>query len=121
MEHLHRVAQACVARALGFAGLAIGTVTLGLIYDPLLAARSAAVMMTLLTIGLLIKAHGATRRDYRRTELWLMLPQEHRPPAAYAQWAASTVLRDTYLWFAQFTAALSAVTWGVALLLSLAS
>lgn len=118
MEHLQKVAQVCVGRALGFAGLGIFTATAGLAFDPLLAARTAAIMMTLLTIGLLMKAHGALRRDYRRTELWVMLPQEYRPPKAYAQWIASNVLHDTYLWFAQFTAAITAVTWAIALLLS---
>lgn len=119
MEHLHKAAQECVGRAVGFAGLGIFTVTAGLVFDPLLAARTAAVMMSLLTVVLLLKAQGAMRRDYRLTELWIMLPQEFRPPKAYAQWAASTVLRDTYMWFAQFAAAVTAVAWVVALILSL--
>lgn len=121
MEQLQRMAQVSIGRALGFAGLGIFTVSASLASDPLLAARVAAVMMTLLTVTLLIRAHGAMRRDYRRTELWNMLPQEFRPPQAYAQWAASTVLRNAYLWFAQYAAALTAVIWTFVLVLSLLS
>ena len=51
--------------------------------------------------------------------MWLYLPEEHRPPKAYAQWASATVLRDTYLTFALWTSAIAISMWAIALLLSL--
>ena len=43
-----------------------------------------------------------------------MLPKEFRPPEAYAQWAASTVLRDAYFTFAKYTAMISIAMWVIA-------
>ena len=50
--------------------------------------------------------------------MWLYLPEEHRPPATYAQWASSTVLRETYLLFARWTMLVSIVMWLIALFFS---
>ena len=68
---------------------------------------------------LIFKAREARTKDYRRTEMWLYLAKEQRPPAAYAQWASATVLRETYLTFARWTAAISIAMWVLALLISL--
>ena len=45
-----------------------------------------------------------------------LLPKEFRPPERYAQWAASTVLRDAYFTFAQYTALISIAMWVIAFL-----
>lgn len=119
MEHLRRAANISIGRACGFAGLGILCVMIGLSYEPLLAARSGAVLTTLTTIALLAKARYARYQDYRKTELWLLLDKRHAPPARYARWASATVLRDTYLWFAQYAAGISILLWVAALLLSL--
>jgi hypothetical protein len=50
--------------------------------------------------------------------MWLYLEQHQRPPAAVAQWASGMVLRDTYLTFALWTAAIAVVMWVIALGLS---
>ena len=42
--------------------------------------------------------------------------KEHRPPEAHAQWASSTVLHETYLTFARWTAAIAIAMWALALL-----
>ena len=39
---------------------------------------------------LIYKAHEALTKDYRRTEMWLYIEKDQRPPEAYAQWASST-------------------------------
>ena len=118
MEHLREAANISIGRACGFFGLGIVTVMMGLSFDPLLALRSGAVLVTGLTIILLIRARSALTRDYRRTEMWLLLDEDKRPPALYAQWAASTVLRDAYLRFALWAAGLSVFMWTAALLVS---
>ena len=50
---------------------------------------------------------------------WLYLPKDVRPPEAYAQWASSTVLRETYLTFAKWTSAVAITLWALALAFSL--
>jgi hypothetical protein len=51
--------------------------------------------------------------------MWLYLEKHQRPPAAYAQWASATVLRETYLRFALWTSLIAIVMWSIALLLPL--
>jgi hypothetical protein len=48
--------------------------------------------------------------------MWLYLEKDQRPPAAYAQWASATVLRETYLTFAMWTSVISIAMWAIALL-----
>ena len=73
-----------------------------------------------MTLVLVLKAYEARTKDHRRTELWLYLPKEHRPPEAFAQRTIATVMRATYLLFARWTALISIVMWTIALLFSLA-
>ena len=91
----------------------------GLSFDPLMAARSGGVLATMITVVLIFKSRNALYQDYRKTEAWLILDTEDAPPEAYARWASATVLRDAYLWFAQYAAAVSIVLWAVATILSL--
>ena len=51
--------------------------------------------------------------------MWLYLPEDLRPPEAYAQWASATVLRETYLTFAKWTSAIAIVMWVLALAFSI--
>jgi hypothetical protein len=75
---------------------------------------------TTLMAGILIfKAREARTKNYRKTEMWLYLPKEVRPPEAYAQWASSTVLRETYLTFAKWTSMMAIAMWVLALGFSL--
>jgi hypothetical protein len=121
MEVLRRVAFEIVLRACLFASLAICCVMVGLSFAPA-AAFQAGGFLTLLMVGvLLLKAVESRTKDYRRTEMWLYLPEEHRPPKAYAQFVSGMVLRETYLAFARRTALVSIVMWSLALVWSLAS
>ena len=67
---------------------------------------------------LIYKAYEARTKDYRRTEMWLYLEKHERPPAAYAQWASATVLRETYLTFALWTSMIAIAMWSIALLIA---
>jgi len=119
MDELRRMAFVSIGRACGFAGFAILCVMIGLTYDPLVAVRSGGILMTMVTVVLLLKARQALTRDIRHTEMWIMLEEDRRPAPEYAQWAGATVLRDAYLWFAQYAAGLSIVLWVVALIISI--
>jgi hypothetical protein len=120
MEHMRRVAYETVLRACGFASLAIFCVMVGMSFMPKLAFQAGGTLTTLMSGILILKAFEARTKDYRRTEMWLYLEKHERPPAAYAQWASATVLRETYLTFALWTSAVAIALWIVALLFSIA-
>lgn len=119
MEHMRRVAYETVLRACGFASLAIFCVMTGMSFDPKLAFQAGGFLTTIMAFVLVLKAREALTKDYRRTEMWLYIDKDFRPPEAYAQWASSTVLRDTYLTFAMWTSLVSIAMWVLALVFSL--
>lgn len=117
MDALRRAAFTSIGRACGFAGLAILCVMVGLSYDPAAAAASGGILSMLVVAVLLLKARWASTGDVRRTEMWLLLDKAQQPPAAAAQWAGATALREACLWFARYAAGVSAGLWALTLLL----
>jgi len=119
MEQMRQVAYETVLRACGFGSLAIFCVMVGLSFEPRTAFQAGGTLTILMTCILLYKAREALTKNYRKTEMWLYLDKDFRPPEAYAQWASSTVLRETYLTFALWTSAIAIGMWVLALLFSL--
>jgi hypothetical protein len=119
MEEMRKAAFVSVARGCGFGMLAIVCVMVGMSFDPRAVFKAGGIMTLMMTFILILKARYALTQNYKKTEMWLYLPKDFRPPEAYAQWAASTVLRDAYFTFAQYTALISIVLWIVALLIGL--
>ena len=119
MEEMRRIAYETVLRACAFASLAIFCVMIGLSFLPRSAFQAGGFLSMLMTLVLVLKAREALRKDYRRTEMWLYLPKESRPPQASAQRTVSTLMRETYFLFARWTAIISIVMWSIALLFSL--
>jgi hypothetical protein len=120
MEIIRRVAFETVARACSFASLAIFCIMVGFSFDPKAAFEAGGVLALAMVGVLLLKARGAATKDHRRTEMWLYLPKEHRPPEAYAQVVSAMVLQETYLVFAHWTAMIAIVLFGLALVFSVA-
>jgi hypothetical protein len=118
MEMMRRVAYETVLRACGFGSLAIFCVMIGLSFNPRAAFQAGGTLTILMTVILMFKAREALTKDYRKTEMWLYLPKDFRPAEAYAQWASSTVLRDTYLTFAFWTSTVAIAMWVLALFFS---
>jgi hypothetical protein len=85
MEHLRRAAQESVLQACGFASLAIFCVMIGLSFDPYAAFKAGGILTTVMVIVLIMKAYEALNKDHRKTEMWLCLPKDLRPPESYAQ------------------------------------
>ncbi|MEP7029313.1 MAG: hypothetical protein ABI830_00100 [Pseudolabrys sp.] len=108
-----------IQRACLFGSLAIFCTMVGLSYEPPLAFQAGGVMTTAMALILVYKAHEALTKNYKKTEMWICLPKELRPPEAYAQRVSSTVLRETYLSFAFWTSAIAIAMWVVAIALSL--
>ena len=119
MEHMRQIAYETVLRACGFGCLAIFCVMVGMSFDPRLAFQAGGFLTTIMAFILILKSREALTKDYRRTEMWLYVEKDFRPPEAYAQWATSTVLRDTYLTFALWTSVISIAMWVIALVFSL--
>ncbi len=118
MEEMRRIAYATVLRACAFASLAIFCVMIGLSFLPRSAFQVGGFLSIVMTLVLVLKAHEARTKNHRHTELWLYLPKEKRPPQAVAQKMISTIMRETYLIFARWTAIISIVMWTIALFFS---
>lgn len=119
MEEMRRIAYETVMRACGFGSLAIFCVMIGMSFEPRLAFQAGGTLTTGMALVLIYKAREAKTKDYRRTEMWLYLPKDFRPAEGSAQWATSTVMRDTYLTFALWTSAIAISMWVIALVFSL--
>jgi hypothetical protein len=120
MEQMRRIAFQTVQRACLFGALAIFCLMVGLSYELRLAFKAGGTMTILMAAILMYKAHEARTKPYRKTEMWICLPKESRPPEAYAQRVSATVLRETYLNFALWTSAVAIAMWAIALALALA-
>ena len=118
MEEMRRIAYETVLRACGFASLAIFCVMIGLSFLPRAAFQAGGFLSMAMTLVLILKAWEARTKDHRRTEMWLYLRKENRPPQAIAQKMVSSIMRETYLLCACWTALISIVMWTAALLFS---
>lgn len=112
------VADTSVRRGCGFGLIAVFTAMVGFSADPYLAVRFGAFMVTVAAVILLWRGQGAPRRNYRSTEVWLMvrdatagLPQER------LQRLIGHALADSYFWHARIAAYVAVAMWAVALLM----
>jgi hypothetical protein len=119
MEAIREASDLSIRRACGFGLLAIWTTVVGLSYEPLIAVRTGAVLTTAMGVVLLIRAWGAPRRPYKRTEVWLILDKKHDLPEARAQQVFGNILRDRYLWHATVAGGVALALWGIAIFLAL--
>lgn len=119
MEDMRRVAYETVLRACAFGSLAIFCFMVGLSFEPRIAFQTGGVLTMFMTGILYLKAHEARTKPYRRTEMWLYLSEEQRPPPASAQQLTSVVLRETYMTFALWTSLVAVAMWVMALFFSL--
>jgi hypothetical protein len=118
MEEMRRIAYETVLRACAFGSLAIFCVMIGLSFLPRSAFQAGGFLSMVMTLILVLKAHEARTKDHRRTEMWLYLPKDKRPPQAVAQQTVSKLMREIYLQFARWTALISVVMWSIALFFS---
>jgi len=115
MDHIRAIAYETVMRACGFGSLAIFCVMVGMSFSPRLAFQTGGFLTLMMALILIYKAWEAPGKNHRHPEMWLYLPKEHRPPEGSAQWAVSTVMRETYLTFARWTTAIAITMWVLAL------
>jgi hypothetical protein len=119
MDYLRRVAWVSVARGCGFGLLAICTMTIGFINKPGLAFNLMGIGLLLMAVILIVKARNSDSVMYQRTEIWLMLNDDMRPPAAVAQSVISRIRAAVLLEFALMSACGAAASLGIAAVLLL--
>lgn len=117
LESIEEQAEICVARACGFAALAIFTFMLGLSWDLALACKTGGVLVLAVSLILIVKGLRAADRPVRKTELWMTLEPNLRPNAVVAQRVLGAILRTCYLRFALHAASVSVWLLGVSLAL----
>ena len=105
MDRIEFLANRIVQRGVGFALLAVGTVMLGLSYDPVLCFKSGAILEALHGSVLGVFAHNAPRWNHRSTELWVLLNKGADLPPNYPPQQLLEVMRKTYTRYAQLCAA----------------
>jgi len=111
MDRIKYFADLSIRRACGFGLIAIATAVVGASSDAFLALKLAAICATAMVAILYAKAMQAPTRNYKRTEVWLMLNKRHDLPEARAQQVFGNILRDRYLWHATVTASAAGVLW----------
>lgn len=119
IERIEQAAMTSVARACGFATVAIVTFMISFVHVPALCFKFGGILFLFLTAVLLLKATWVRTQPYKSTEVWLILRHEDRPTQETAQQLISGVLRNIYLTFAQHTAALAAGLLGLAFAMQL--
>ena len=119
MDAIENAAFISIGRACGFVGLGVFCIVFGLMFDPVLAARAGGLICLGLAIILSGYAHFARTRPYKRTEVWMILRKEDRPPENIAQRLIGEVLRVTYIRFARQTALVSLTFLTVSVVLQL--
>jgi hypothetical protein len=97
VQELEALAVLSVRRACGFGAIAIATLMLGLAWTPKVAFGTGAVCCLLMALILYWKSDQALRLDHRKTELWMMLAESHRPPHDVATVVVPRILHHTYL------------------------
>ena len=111
MDRIQVAAEISIGRAVGFGALAVGTVVLGLIFEPALALKTGSALTLLMAVILLLKAARALSQPYQQTEVWLILDKRHGLPEDCAQRMVSQVLHDTYHRYARRSLAVAVGLW----------
>ena len=119
LETIEKIAEFSVARACGFAMLAILVMMVGLSGEPDMALKTGGLLSLLISMVLVLKAALAEAKPYRSTEVWLLLKPHERPHEAVAQRIIALALREAFLRFALYFASGGAAMLGTQLLLSL--
>ncbi len=100
MQRLEELAFISIARGCGFAALAIATFMAAFVTNTPYMFKVGGILCLLTASILILKAMKALHHPYKRTEVWIMMEPEDRPPQALAQGLVGNTLRRMYLRFA---------------------
>ena len=108
MDRLDQLATISVARGVAFAGLGIVCMMIGFAGHLPAFLKAGGIGFLLVAAVLILKAGTAEKTDYKRTELWLMLAENERPPGEVAQRLITTARQAALYRFANIAAMTSA-------------
>jgi hypothetical protein len=103
-EDIKRFAELSVRRGCGFALMAIATAMVGFSAEPWIAVRSGAVFVLIAAVVLFWKGWTARARNFRRTEVWLMIEDAPALPRERLQDMIGGALADVYFSHARLAA-----------------
>lgn len=95
-EDIKRFAELSVRRGCGFALMAVVTAMVGFSAEPWIAVRSGAVFVLIAAVVLFWRGWTARARNYRRTEVWLMIEDAPALPRERLQDMIGGALADVY-------------------------
>ena len=101
MEKTRQIAMICVGRAVFFGGFAISLVMISFAFDFRLALRAGAVLTLAMAAILLWFAFTAEKREPKKTEVWLVLPEDERPKNDHAKRAFRQVMHEVHVHYAR--------------------
>ncbi|HYD05546.1 MAG TPA: hypothetical protein VEC60_07465 [Reyranella sp.] len=103
-DDIRGYAELSVRRGCGFAVLAIVTAMVGFSGEPWIAVRSGAVFVLILAVVLFWRGYAARRRNYKHTEVWLMIENAPALPRERLQTMIGGALADVYFAHARLAA-----------------
>ena len=101
---IRRYAELSVRRGCGFALMAIVTAMVGFSGEPWIAIRSGAVFVLIAAVVLFWKGWTARSRNYRHTEVWLMIEDVPALPRERLQSLIGGALAEVYFSHARLAA-----------------
>lgn len=119
MDLIRIFADLSIRRGCGFAFIGICTMMFGMSVDIVLAMKTGAALVLLTAAVLALKGVRARHRDYRRTETWLLVENNHGLPDHRLQDAFGRVLEERYFWHARVVLAVATALWVIGMLLRL--
>jgi hypothetical protein len=96
-EAIHRFAELSVRRGCGFAAIAIGSAMIGGASQPGICFRVGAGFAMLTAIVLYWRGRRAPMRNFRRTEVWLMMDDPPAVSRERLQAMIGSALAEAYL------------------------
>jgi len=115
-DRIETCAWISVARGCGFGALAIVTTMVGLSGYPAAALKFGGQSSLLMSFIMIVMAVRAPRKNYKRTEVWLLLDEASRPPPSIAQRVIASARRDVLIWFARLHAGVALALYSLLLL-----
>lgn len=103
-DDIRHYAELSVRRGCGFALMAIATAMVGFSSEPWIAIRSGLVFVTIAAVVLFWRGWTARARNYRRTEVWLMIEDAPALPRERLQDMIGGALADVYFSHARLAA-----------------
>ncbi len=115
MDRIRLAAQTSILRALGFAGLGIGTFMAGLSFEPAMCFGAGATLTGITAAVLWWKGAQAPTHSYRKTEVWILLERDLGLPSERAQAAIGGLLHELYYRYARIASVVAIGFWLISL------